>query len=206
VVLGWEDAMLDFTRAVLATVCLTAGINASKADEDVSQVKFVPHFIRIHEKGGFFAKTWHEMNSAEFSAFVTAVCTAAMKCGGLDTAALLAIKNTQKLAEGGDFKTSGVIAKQDGEGWDINFPPPPGYTTCSAAYDSKTITANKGDTTNGTVFRNGKADLIATYNVVPKHRLEGHWVGVDFLVKYVKAGTEQDHSCSPDQTTVWRVP
>ena len=171
--------------------------------EEMSDVTYVPHFIRIHESGSFGGKTWHEMDSKEFGAAVTAVCATFYDCGGLDAVGLAAIHGTQKIASGGDFSTSGVVHKQQGEEWWIAFPPPLGYTTCSAAYD--TITANKGDATSGTIFRGPKGDWLGSYDEVPKHRKEGHWVGVNFVVKYVKAGTELNHDCVPDGTPVWNV-
>ncbi len=192
--------------AILGATILLAGYSAiGNAQEDMTEVVFVPHFIRIHESGNFFAKTWHEMDSNEFSAGVGAICSLALDCGGADTAMLALVHNTQQITTGGDFSTSGVIHKHEGEDWKIAFPPPPGYTTCNAAHNPKTISANGGDHTSGGVFRGPKGDWVGTDNVVPLHRKEGHWVSVDFIVKYVKVGTEGRHNCVPDGTLIWNV-
>jgi hypothetical protein len=190
-------------HAMYSAALCSVFISVPAVAEDAREVRLVPHFIHIRESGGFLEKTLHEGNTKEFAAFVTAVCTVAYDCMGFDTAGLAAIAASQKIISGGDFATSGVIHKHEGEEWYIAFPPPPGYTTCSATYDHKTISLNKGDSASGSVFRGPKGDWIGTYNEVPKHRPEGHWVNVDFLVKYVKAGTEQNHNCAADKTLVW---
>ncbi|MBB4570327.1 hypothetical protein [Rhizobium leucaenae] len=190
-------------HAMYAAAACSIFISLPAVAEDASEVKLVPNFIHIRESGGFLEKTLHEGNTEEFAAFVTAVCTVAYDCMGFDTAGLAAIAASEKITSGGDFATSGRIDKHGGEDWYIAFPPPPGYTTCSASYDHKTISLNKGDSAQGKVFRGSHGDYISTYSVVPKHRPEGHWVNVDFIVKYVKAGTEQNHNCAGDNTWVW---
>jgi hypothetical protein len=154
-------------------------------------------------RGAFSKKTWPQLNTPEFKAAVDVAC-AALGCGPLIPTIL---ENVGKIpiAQGTDFATSGHIDKQAGEEWWISFPPPPGYVTCTAAYDSKTISANKGDATSGTVFRGPKGDWVGSYNEVPKGRPEGHWVSVNFVAKYVKSGTESGHQCVPDGTPVWNV-
>ena len=196
--------MWGLRASMYSILFLMGGVLSASAAEDMSEVEFVPHFIRIHESGSSFWKTWHEMDSKEFSAAVTAICTVFYDCGGLDAVGLAAVHGTQGIVSGGDFSTSGVIHKHAGEEWWIAFPPP-GYTTCGAAYDSKTISANKGDATSGTIFRGSRGDWLGSYDEVPMHRKEGHWVSVNFVVKYVKAGTEQNHNCVPDGTPVWNV-
>jgi hypothetical protein len=189
---------------VITVLFATAtGLNFASAQENLSEVVFTPHFIRINEKGGFLEKTWPQLNTPEFKAAVRVACSA-LGCGPLVTT-ILANVGRIPVTSGGDYATSGHIDKQVGEEWWISFPPPPGYTTCSAAYDSKTISANKGDATSGTVFRGSKGDWLGSYNEVPKHRPGGHWVSVDFVVKYVRKGTESVHKCVPDGTPVWRV-
>ncbi|MGO9235677.1 MAG: hypothetical protein ACLP4V_17030 [Methylocella sp.] len=182
---------------------ILASLNQVKAQENLSEVVFTPHFIRINEKGGFFEKTWPQLNTPEFKTAVDVAC-AALGCAPLVSTIL---QNAGKIpiAQGENYATSGHIDKQAGEEWWISFPPPLGYVTCSAAYDSKTISANKGDATSGTVFRGPQGDWVGSYNEVPKHRPQGHWVSVDFVTKYVKSGTEGNHQCVPDGTPVWRV-
>ncbi len=178
-------------------------VDAAKGEENLSEVIFTPHFIRIREKGGFFEKTWPQLSTPEFKYAVGVACEA-LGCAPLVTT-ILSNAGKVPIASGEDYATSGVVQKQAGEEWWIAFPPPSGYVTCSAAYDSKTISANRGDATSGTVFRSPKGDWVGSYNEVPKHRPEGHWVSVNFVVKYVESGTESAHQCVPDGTPVWRV-
>lgn len=185
---------------------LLGGTSFALPDQGIPEVVFIPHFLRISEGGSFFGKTWREMNSQEFKTAVSVLCTVAMDCGGVDTVAMALVTNTQNVTSGGNYSTSGVVDRVVGEQWYLNVLPPHGYTTCSATYNGKTISANKGDTTNGMVLIHSGLDMFATYNVVPKNRPEGHWVGVDFLVKYVKNGTRQNHNCLNDMTLVWHVP
>jgi hypothetical protein len=177
----------------------------SHAQENMSEVQFVPHFISIHESGSFLGKTIHEMDTDEFRAGLSAAC-AALGCSA-ELPAMAAAIHVVAVSSGGDFATTGRIDKHQGEDWLIAFPAPPGYVTCSAAYDPNTISANHGDTTTGTVFRNPATgeNWVGSYNEVPLHRPEGHWVNVNFVVKYVKAGTEGSHNCVPNGTRVWSV-
>ncbi len=190
---------------VLTTVAFLtpSSVSEAKAQEE-SEVIFRPQFIRIHEAGGFFEKTWSQLNTQEFKAGVGLAC-AALGCTPL-VSTIIMNAGSIPISSGEDYATSGVIHKQAGEEWWIAFPPPSQeYTTCSAAYDPKTISANRGDATSGTVFRGPQGDWVGSYNEVPKHRPEGHWVSVDFVVKYVKRGTESANQCVPDGTPVWRV-
>jgi len=188
------------TCAILQIVVF---VNAPKAQENQSEVIFKPNFIRIHERGGFFEKSWSQLNTPEFKAAVGTAC-AALGCTPF-VSTILADVSTARISSGDDYATSGVIDKQAGEEWWISFPPPDGYVTCNAAYNSATISANRGDATSGTVFRSARGDWVGSYNEVPKNRSEGHWVSVDFVVKYVKSGTESANECVPDGTPVWRV-
>lgn len=188
---------------MMAVFAITGSVDVVSAQEKLSEVEFAPHFIRISERGGFIEKTWPQLNTPEFKAAVGVAC-AALGCAPLVTT-ILGNVGKIPIASGEDYATSGHIDKHAGEEWWISFPPPPGYTTCSAAYDSKTISGNKGDATSGTVYRGSKSDWVGSYNEVPKHRPEGHWVSVDFVVKYVKKGTETTHPCVPDGTPVWRA-
>jgi hypothetical protein len=196
--------MTRMVRFSCAAIAMTAALDTTNAQENLDQVTFIPHFIRISEGGGFLDKTWTQLNTPEFKAGVGLTC-AALGCAPL-TAAIIANAGNIPITSGGNYATSGHIVKQDGEAWYISFPPPAGYTTCSAAYDGKTISANKGDTSNAVLWRRPAGDWVGTYNVVPKHRPEGHWVKVDFVVKYVKKGTEDAHHCAPDNAWVWKVP
>jgi hypothetical protein len=193
------------TKVITTSLLLTAvSANAAKGEENLSEVIFTPHFIRIHERGGFFEKTWPQLNTPEFQAGVGVACVA-LGCAPLVSTILTNVGNVP-IVSGEDYATSGQVQKQAGEEWWIAFPPPsPDYVTCNAAYDSRTISANKGDATSGTVFRGSRGDWVGSYNEVPKHRPEGHWVSVDFVVKYVKRGTEDAHQCVTDGTPVWRV-
>jgi hypothetical protein len=86
---------------------VVGGMATVSAAEDMSEAK--PHFIKIHESGSFGGKTWHEMDSKEFGAAVTAICTVFYDCGGLDAVALAAVHGTQTIVSGEDFSTSGVL-------------------------------------------------------------------------------------------------
>lgn len=156
---------------MIAVSATTGGVDVASAQENLSEVEFTPHFIRISEKGGFLQKTWPQLNTPEFKAAVGVAC-AALGCAPLVTT-ILGNVGKIPIASGEDYATSGHIDKQAGEEWWISFPPPAGYTTCSADYDSKTISANKGDATSSTVYRGPKADWVGSYNEVPKHRPEG---------------------------------
>lgn len=191
-----------FVAALLALS--TVSINEPRGQDSTPEVVFTAHFIRIREGGGFFEKSGSELNTPEFKAGVGVAC-AALGCTPL-VSTIMMNAGSIPISSGEDYATSGHIDKQAGEEWWIAFPPPsPEYTTCSAAYNPKTISANRGDATSGTVFRSPKGDWVGSYNEVPKHRPEGHWVSVDFVVKYVKRGTESANECVPDGTPVWRV-
>jgi hypothetical protein len=180
-----------------------ASASVTKCQESTPAVKYIPHFIRIYERGGFFEKSWAQLSTPEFKATVGTAC-ANLGCMPFVDSIISNVGNIP-VQSGEDYATSGEIHKQAGEEWLIAFKPPDGYTTCSAAYNPNTISANKGDATSGTVFRGPKGDWVGSYNEVPKHRPEGHWVSVDFVVKYVKLGTEGANQCVPDETPVWRV-
>ncbi|MDR3448830.1 MAG: hypothetical protein P4M15_03615 [Alphaproteobacteria bacterium] len=178
---------------------------ASNAESNNPEVQFIAQDLHIREGGSFGAKTWHEMDSSEFTTAMTAVCTY-FECTPLVPLISAAIHAGQ-LTVGKNYAISGVIHKHVGEEWWIAFPAPAGYVTCSAKYDAQHINANKGDSTSGTVFRNPATgeNWVGTYSEVPKNRPEGHWVDVDFVVKYVKAGTEGSHQCVANGTPVWAV-
>ena len=183
--------------AITPTIC--------EAEENYWQVLFVAHELHIHEGGGFGSKTWHELDSNEFRSALTAACTY-FGCTAFVPAIAAGIHYGQP-STGNDYMITGRIDKQVGEQWWIAFPAPQGYVTCSATYDSPNISANTGDTTTGIVFRNPSTgeNWVGTYSVVPKNRPEGHWVDVNFVVKYVTAGTEGSHGCVPNGTHVWDV-
>ena len=189
----------------LAIVLSPAFSVSVKAEENLSEVQFIAQEIHINEAGGFFKKTWHEMDTPEATAAVTAVCTA-FNCRAVVPLIVAGIQHTQP-SVGNDYKTTGRVDKHVGEEWLIAFPAPAGYVTCSASYDPKTISSNQGETTTGTLFRNPGTgeNWIGSYNEVPIHRPEGHWVIVQFVVKYVKAETEDRHQCMPNGTRVWSV-
>jgi hypothetical protein len=199
-----RGAHLSSTVIAASVVLLTVSVNAPKGQENLPEAIFTPHFIRINERGGFFEKSWSQLNTPEFKAGVSLAC-AALGCTPLVSTIIMSVGSIP-ISSGEDYATSGRIDKQAGEEWWIAFPPPSSdYVTCSAAYDPKTISANRGDATSGTVFRGPQEDWVGSYNEVPKHRPEGHWVSVDFVVKYVKRGTESANQCVPDRTPVWRV-
>ena len=199
-----RGACLSNILTIASLALSTVSVSAPKGQESTPDVIFSSHFIRIHEGGGFFEKSFSQLNTPEFKAGVDLAC-AALGCTPL-VSTILMNAGSIPISSGNDFATSGRIDKQAGEEWWIAFPPPsPEYTTCSAAYDSKTISANRGDATSGTIFRSPQGDWVGSYNEVPKHRPEGHWVSVDFVVKYVRRGTEGANGCVPDGTPVWRV-
>ena len=178
---------------------------ASVAQENLSEVQFVAHYIHIREGGGFLQKTFHEMDTTEATAALAVAC-GALGCSSAVPMIVSGIHNSQPYVAS-DIKTTGRIDKHAGEEWLIAFPAPAGYVTCNAAYDPKTISANGGDATSGTVLRNPQTgeNWVSSYNEVPKNRPEGHWVNVNFVVKYVVAGSEDRHGCVPNGTRIWAV-
>ena len=169
--------------------------------ENLAEVIFTPHFIRIDERTR--PQPDSPLYTQEFRAAVSRACLA-LGCAPLVSAILTNVGNVP-IAHGEDYATSGVVQKQAGEEWWIAFPPPPGYVTCSAAPDRNTILKTIGGVTSGTVFRGPRGDWVGSYNEVPKDRPEWHLVSVDFVVKYVRIGTESGHQCLADGTQVWRA-
>ena len=127
--------MLKKTLAIFTGLFLSFSAALGNAQEDSSDVQFVGHYIRIHENGSFFGKTWHEMDTSEASAAIQAVCSY-FGCTSAVPAIVAGIHVSQP-ATGNNYKTTGVIHKHEGEAWYIAFPAPAGYVTCSAAYDFK---------------------------------------------------------------------
>jgi hypothetical protein len=193
--------MLKLSMLLLTTMVASLIACVCKAQE----VIYTPQTIRIHESGSFGGKVWHEMDTQEFTGAMTAVCSY-FGCTSAVPAMAAAIHNTQ-IINTSEIVTTGRIDKHAGEEWLIAFPAPTGYVACSAAYDSKSISANGGDATSGIIFRNPGTgeNWLGSYDEVPKNRPEGHWVYVNFVVKYVLAGTEVNNQCVPNGTSVWSV-
>jgi hypothetical protein len=186
-------------KSIIATGILTLSSAAYAQEPDVINIA---HTIWIHESGSFLGKTFHEMDTPEFTGAMTAVCSA-FQCEEAVPVIAEAIHVTQPVS-GGDFYTTGRIDKQAGEEWWIAFPAPAGYVACNATVLGG-VGKNGGDSSSGIIFRNPGTgeNWLGSYNEVPKNRPEGHWVDAHFVVKYVRAGTEGSHECVPSGTHIW---
>ena len=143
------------------------------------------------------------MDTTQAETAIGAIC-AYFDCESAVPLIMAGIHNTQAKV-GDDYATTGVVHKHAGNEWWIAFPAPAGYMTCNAAYDPKTISANGGDATSGTVFRNPQSgeNWVGSYNSVRQRDDHGHWASVNFVVKYVKVGSEGRHDCVANGTRIW---
>ncbi|MDV4159315.1 hypothetical protein [Rhizobium brockwellii] len=168
------------------------------------EVLNIAHTIWIHESGSFLAKTFHEMDTPEFTKAMDQFCSnSEVQCQGAVPVLAEAIHITQP-STGGDWYTTGVIHKQAGEEWHIAFPAPKGYVACNAKKIG--VGTNKGDSSDASIYRNRKTgeNWLGSYAEVPKHRKEGHWVDAKFIVQYVEDGTETKYHCVPNGTLIWK--